>query len=593
MIEDDDAWIHLMDKLIGDKYTIHGCNTITEAKKIYKEFDPSVIFLDLNLPDSVGLEGIIKTNKFAYEKPIVVMSALDDESISMKSIELGACDYLVKGEQDKNILDHIIKYAKKKKDMLIKLKDSEQKYKHIFENIQDVYYEVDFGGNLLEISPSAEKLFDYTIEELKTKNLFELYYDKNDRLKLLDSIKKTGKLIDYEIKLIDKHKKIFYCSISSKLVFKNGNPDKIIGTLRDITHRKKLESQIINTEKIKLVGQLAGGIAHDFNNVLQSILGYSNLIKVNGYNEKFMDKIEKLVINASGITKQLMHYSGDSNLEKKLYSSSKIINDVVKLMRHTFDKRININTDYKTSDDTINCDIEHIKSAFINLALNSQYAMGFEGNIEFIIDHEAINKDKYVAIKIKDNGPGIPKDILPHIFEPYFTTKGSEGNGLGLASVFGIVQNHDGIINVDSSQHGTTFTLYFKHQDKKPSQVNELSEFYKGNGNILIVDDDEYLREFCYEVLTDLGYDCIVAKNGYEAIDKYNESIDLVIMDNKMPALNGYDAAKILKEKYEDAKILLSTGDGAPTYDKNIFINLIRKPYKLSELSKMIKECLE
>ena len=345
----------------------------------------------------------------------------------------------------------------------------------------------------------------------------------------------------------------------------------------------KLERQLQHAQKMESIGRLAGGIAHDFNNILSIILGYSELLLSQiSPNDPIYDKI-KVIYEAGNkgatLTRQLLTFSRKQIIEKKIISINTIIRDFLKILSKMVGEDIVIKTYLSKESCTIEGDPGQIEQILMNLIINARDAMPDGGEIiietavvqldELYTDkHIEIKPGKYVLLTVSDTGEGMDEEVMTKIFEPFFTTKGEgKGTGLGLSIVYGIVKQHNGHIFVYSEKNkGTTFKIYFPAinkivENKESSSINE--SLSHGNETILIVDDSPSICQLIVDTLKPLGYNCLVAKSGKEAIDiiqKYEGEIHLLLTDIVMPYMNGRELAEIIKKERPDIKIIFMSG---------------------------------
>ncbi len=368
----------------------------------------------------------------------------------------------------------------------------------------------------------------------------------------------------------------------------------------------KLERQLQQAQKMESIGRLAGGIAHDFNNVLSIILGYSELLLAQiSPNDPIYEKIKAIHDSgnkAASLTRQLLAFSRKQVLEKKVISINKIIRNFLKILSKMVGEDIVIKTYLSKETCTIEADPGQIEQIIMNLIINAKDAMPNGG--EIIIETDVIQLDefytnknvevkpgKYVLLTISDSGEGMDEEVTEKIFEPFFTTKElGRGTGLGLSIVYGIVKQHNGYIFVYSEKNkGTTFKIYFPASDKIPENEESKTgnrEILQGNETILIVDDDHSICQFILDILKPLGYNCLIANSGREAIDiirKYKGDIHLLLTDIVMPYMNGRQLAEIIKKERPDIKIIFMSG-----YTENVITQNGEFEKEIYNLSKPI-----
>jgi nitrogen-specific signal transduction histidine kinase/CheY-like chemotaxis protein len=382
--------------------------------------------------------------------------------------------------------------------------------------------------------------------------------------------------------------------------------------------KKKLEIQVQQVQKMESIGTLAGGIAHDFNNILMGIQGNASLMALKtdvshpGYGK--IKNIETYVENGTELTRQLLGFARRG----KYHATTTDINDVIEKSASMFGrtkKEIRIQTDLVPEIWTVEVDRGQIEQALLNLYVNAWQAMPEGGSLNLkteniILGADFINKQPYkveagdyIKIIVTDTGIGIDKETQARIFEPFFTTKEmGRGTGLGLASVYGIIKNHGGYINVYSEiGQGTTFTIYLPASTKTitPEIETVTPTAVTGNGIILLIDDEKMIIDVGQELLQELGYDVLTAKSGQEAIEIYSQQaaqVDLVIMDLIMPGMSGGETYDRLKKINTDVKVLLSSGYSINGQAAKILERgcdgFIQKPFNLNQLSEKIQSII-
>ena len=399
----------------------------------------------------------------------------------------------------------------------------------------------------------------------------------------------------------------------------DGKSIGIVEDFRDISERQNLEAQIRQAQKMESIGTLAGGIAHDFNNLLGGILGYVSLMKMrldpSDRNYGYVERIEKAGNRAATLTNQLLAFSRKGKYEISAVDINKSIRNVMNILESTLNK--NIETSCLLEDDIrpIEADPTQIEQVIMNICVNAANAMPHGGKLDiktemslmdeiFCVGHPGARPGNYVRITLSDTGHGMDKETVSKIFEPFFTTKDKgQGTGLGLSMVYGIVKNHGGYVNVYSEPgKGSIFQLYFppitggavKGKEKISTESPS-----GGQETILIVDDEEIIRDMLQDLLEGLGYTVLLAIDGEDALQLYarrHDDIDLVIIDMIMPKMDGKETCIEFRKIDPDVRIILSSGFSQDKVIQDILsacVNgFIQKPFTIPELSKKIREVL-
>lgn len=382
----------------------------------------------------------------------------------------------------------------------------------------------------------------------------------------------------------------------------------------------RVNDRLRQTQKMEAIGQLAGGIAHDFNNMLGGIMGCTGLLEkrlpADSPHLKYITMINDSAQRAAALASQLLSFSRKQTLAVTKIDIHAVVFDSVAILENTIDKRIVIHTELEARRHIVEGEYSQLQNVFINLGINASHAMPDGGELTFLSKivtndhdrHPANNlgfADDYIEVSVVDTGVGIPPEALARIFEPFFTTKDQgQGTGLGLASAYGIVQQHKGTITVDSVVgEGTRFTLVLTltNNPELPNGTmkGDKSELTPGTGTVLVVDDEKVLRFTLERILVDCGYRVLLAENGKDAIDVYNktEKVDLVICDMIMPEMNGYECFLKLKEINPDIKFIIASGftrdNSIEELKKKGLSGFIKKPFKGSVISKMVADTIE
>ena len=383
---------------------------------------------------------------------------------------------------------------------------------------------------------------------------------------------------------------------------------------RDITARKKLEEQLRKSQKMEAMGLLAGGIAHDFNNLLTGILGYANLLSIKEGGDPEVGKaagiIQRSAERASQLTAQLLGFAEQGKNLIVPVELGRVIASVTGVLERTQDPGIRIVTSLRPEGGCVLGDPSQLDQVVMNLSINACDAMPRGGQLKITTDPVTLDEafcrergwmspGKHLLLSVSDTGVGISPENLERIFDPFFTTKApGKGTGLGLSMVFGIVKNHGGCVDVRSEAGaGTVFRVYLPESAVGPAEETAAMDpaLPRGRGRILLVDDQEPVREVAKDMLEALGYDVIIAADGLEGISRYRDlwrEIDLVILDMVMPNMSGADCFRRMKGINPKARVVLSSGysmDGAIQDVMNEgILAFIQKPYRLEELSRVV-----
>ncbi len=380
-------------------------------------------------------------------------------------------------------------------------------------------------------------------------------------------------------------------------------------------------TSLLQAQKMEAIGTMATGIAHDFNNMLTGIMGYSELAEAKSsepYVKQQINKVINTAAKAADLTRQILLIGRKLPPQRKSLDINQVVEDSLSMFRRMVEENIEIKLSFKSSLPQVFADPSQLTQVLMNLIVNARDAMPGGGVLkiitrEFYADEEycsnevAANPGRYVTISVSDTGDGVPEKIRHRIFEPFFTTKEKgKGTGLGLAVTYSIVKNHGGWISIYSEPGiGTEFKIYLpvmKEENKIASGVQETvvkKELPKGTETILLVDDEQTIREIGSSMLLRLGYQVITATDGKEAIDIYKQlspEISLVIMDKIMPKMNGIEAFHRLREFDPNVKVIISSGYAADEEDslkQACITGFLHKPYTTSEMALFVRDALD
>jgi PAS domain S-box-containing protein len=514
------------------------------------------------------------------------------------------------------------------------LMEREKRYRDLYEYAPNAYLTVDKDGVILKCNKTAESLLKYSRNEMIGETISDFFYEKSDQkntLKYFQTFFEThNSLNDFEIKIKHKENRSLWLNIAIEAIKdlkENIVEYRVIAF--DISKRKNveqekiiLEGQLQQSQKMEALGTLAGGIAHDFNNILQVIGGLVEimLIESNENDAQYSNlfAVNHSVERAGDLIKKLLFFSRKAETIKKTLRINSEISNAKSLLNRALPKMVEIDTDLQKDLWFVTADSIQIEQVFLNLGTNASDSMPDGGKItirssnltieeKLTINQINILPGDYVKIDVTDTGAGIDEEIIKHVFDPFFTTKEiGKGTGLGLASVYGIIKNHDGYILCDSIvTKGTNFSIYLPAQKAidekfKSNQVDQGKSIEQGNETILVIDDDFSILNFIYQALQRFGYKLLTVLSGEQALEVYTEKkdkIDLILLDMNMPGMGGKNCLIKLLEINPDAKIVIASGysiDGQKKMVQDIgATSYISKPYKLAELSKLIRDVLD
>jgi len=537
-----------------------------------------------------------------------------NEEIHMRKKDGTIINVLVSGslieiQNQKCVLSSLRDISERKKAEEL-LKESEERYRSLVDISPDGITLVDLERRFIMINPQTVKLHGYKNEkEILEIDPLKLVApeDHEKSIKYVKRLFETGVSTSFELQLLRKDGSRFPAEVNATLLKNNdGNPIAYISIVRDISLRKKLEEEAFKIEKLESIGVLAGGIAHDFNNLLTAILGNISFAKMDiSSSDKIHNRLseaEKASYRAKDLTQQLLTFSkGGMPIKKKI-----VISELLKSACKFALSGSNVKSKFSFASNLleIEADEGQINQVINNIVINALQAMPKGGLLSISAKNYKqklestvpLKRGDYIKIKISDQGIGIPKKHLSQIFDPYFTTK-EMGHGLGLATVYSIINKHEGYITVKSELgKGTTFYIYIPASNKiEIKRQKAKSQENKNAGKVLVMDDEEFILEISQALLASLGYEIYCAKNGEEAIELYeksfknNKKFDLVIMDLTIPGgMGGKETIWELRKIDKDVKAIVSSGYANDPVMSNFqnygFNDVITKPYRIQDL---------
>gem|GEM_PF-1182112 len=505
------------------------------------------------------------------------------------------------------------------------LRVAEKTFRNLLETIQLVAILLDCEGNVTFCNDYLLNLTDWGKEELLGRNWFDLFIPDNKREKAKMAF---SSVIKGKREVLYSEDSIVTRGGSERLISWNNAvlhdlEGKIAGTASigiDITEQKNLEAQLRQAQKMEAVGQLAGGVAHDFNNILQAIMGYGSLLlmKMNGdaTMRHCVDQILEASKKAAEVTRSLLAFSRKQIMNPRPVDLNDIVRGIEKLLSRLISEDIEITISLTNKNVLCVADAGQIEQVLMNLTTNARDAMPKGGRLiietgaidlddAFIRSHGYGKRGRFALLTVSDTGVGLKQDEIEKIFDPFYTTKETgKGTGLGLAMAYGIVQQHGGYINVYSElDQGTTFRIYLPAaQIKEEIAIASSAEPppVGGSETILVVEDDEMLRELSKTVLTENGYKVILARDGQEAVEKFidhRDAIQLAIIDMIMPKKNGKEAYSEMIKIRSDIKVLFASGYTCERIDALSLskeeLHFINKPVSPKQLLRKVREILD
>jgi signal transduction histidine kinase/ActR/RegA family two-component response regulator len=593
-----------------------------------------VVFLDLGLPDSQGLETMRKLRLQDWDVPVIILTGLDDETLAANALHEGAQDYLVKGHFDGYWLTRATRYALERHRLFLDLRRSEQQLAEAqrIANLGSWEWNVHtgriawsaqmyrtFGLDPRQIEPSYESLLSYV--HLEDRVLFQRAFDQ---------------LLTRGIPFHLEHRILTADTTDVRYVLSHGevvapappdSPCQLAGTVLDMTELKQAERALHQTEEqlrqaqqLQAIGRLAGGVAHDFNNLLTAVIGYSEMLldqtDRNDPRRAEIEQIRNAGERATSLTRQLLAFGRKQVLYPTVLDLNAVIEEMERMLRSLIGENIDLAVQIDPKLGKVKVDTAQIQQVVLNLTINARDAMPAGGRLTIETANTDIDESRargqlaippgpYVTLIVSDSGCGMDFETQGRIFEPFFTTKEvGKGTGLGLSTVYGIVKQSGGSIEVYSAPNqGSTFKIHLPRVEENtlpkaaslPDQIEA-----KGTETILLVEDDPMVRTLTLSILRVQGYTVLEAAEGDEAVriaQQHRGPIHLVLSDVVLPGIGCREVVEKVAGLHPDVKVLYFSGYAGDAIirqglvERNI--NFLEKPFTIAQLATKVRGVLE
>jgi|HubBroStandDraft_2_1064218.scaffolds.fasta_scaffold00178_14 PAS domain S-box-containing protein len=503
------------------------------------------------------------------------------------------------------------------------LRAAEEKYRGIFENALEGVYQSTPDGKYVSANPALARMFGFDSPQELTDTRNDItnqeYVTPQSRADFVRELENRGVVRNFEYQAYRRDGKAIWVSANAHAV--RDTEGRILyfeGTVQDITQSRELEQQLRQMQKIEAVGRLAGGVAHDFNNILMAISSYADLLygktPESDARRRYIDEISKATDRAASLTQGLLAFSRKQVISPKVLDLNALIAAQTEMLKRLIPENIELRFMPGDALGRVRVDPGQVEQIVMNLVINARDATPNGGTILLETSNAELDqKDcglqhpaqsgRYVMIAVSDSGCGMSAETQAHIFEPFFTTKEQgKGTGLGLAIVFGIVKQSGGYIFLHSEpDHGSTFKIYLPQVEAADQTEDDESSdrSFRGNETILLVEDEDAVRESASEYLAENGYTVLKAKHGPDALkiaDQHSRPIHLMLTDLIMPQMSGRELSERITSVHPETKVLFMSG-----YSNNLLSNeqildpkhvLLQKPFRLSVLGKRITEIL-
>ncbi len=595
-----------------------------------KGFSPDLILSDYNMPQFNALEALRLLRDGGMAVPFILVTGSQTEEVAVECMRQGASDYILKSSLRRlpsAVLNALSKREAEREKEKAEAEMLRQRayFQTLIENTSDIITVVDTEGVIRYESPAVERLLGYKPHEMVGRSVFEFVHPED-----LDRVRDVfGRAMEdpgaatrsAEFRYLHKDGSWRPLEAVGRALVEGGKIVGGVASSRDISQRKALEAQLRHSQKMETAGRLAGGVAHDFNNLLTTMLGYSDIL-LNRLREgdplrQDVEEIKQSAERAAALTRQLLAFSRKQILAFSAVDLNALLSGMQKMLRRLIGEDVELAVAPAPDLGKVKADPGQIEQVVMNLAVNSRDAMPRGGRIVIRTqnvelrqppvagEREGFRPGPYALLSVADTGAGMTAEVMSHIFEPFFTTKEQgKGTGLGLATVYGIVKQSGGYIEVQSEPgRGTVFTLYLPHFQGTPADEAAPASRRRaagGSETILLVEDERLVRNLCLEVLTKAGYAVLEAQNGEEALRLARENkraLDLIVTDVVMPGMSGRELAKRATASHPRAKVLYLSGymDDAVLRHGVMEegVDLLQKPFTPDQLLQKIRGILD
>lgn len=576
--------------------------------------DWDLVIADYSLPGFSGSAAIDIIRGRGLDVPIIVVSGNIGEDIAVETMRAGANDYLMKGHLKRLVpaVKRELREAQMRRERRAAeeaLKISEQRYRDLFENANDMIYLRDLEGRFLAINQTGERITGYSREELIGTLMLDLITPETVHHAirgLSERLEGRQDLALYQVDLICKGGRRIPIEVSTRVVLENDKPIAVQGIVRDVSERRSLEDQLRHAQKLEVVGRLASGVAHDFNNLLMVINGYTELILDAGDRSEpmrsWVEQIAHAGDRAAALTLQLLTFSRSNVAHPRPIDLNATVAGMTAMLQSLIGEELLLRTELRASPSTIEADPNQIEQVLLNLAVNARDAMSRGGTLTVSTDNADAGPgqpDGLARLIVQDEGVGMAEDTKARIFEPFFTTK-SHGTGLGLSTVSGIVSQAGGSIEVISELgKGSIFRVSFPISSKPIEAVQPKETLQTGHEAILVVEDDAAVRRLVRNLLRSLGYsvfDVGTAADGHSVLAQHGA--DLLITDLILSDIGGVRLASELQAASPGLKVLFTSGHSESALEASGVVlapdvPFIRKPFSKADLAKNVRRLLD
>jgi PAS domain S-box-containing protein len=624
----EDAYA-LCERLDGAGYDVEAVrvSSAVEMRSALERGRYDLVLSDYHLECFSGLQALRVVQAAGLDLPFIIVSGHIGEDRAIELMRAGARDFVTKENPGRlaPAVERELREAHQRRERRRAeeaLRAREQQYRELFENASDMVFTIDLQGRFTSVNRACEAITGYTREEALTLTIGDVLAPEDQGLGARLSTVPAGPVTKrrlVQLTIVGKHGRRIVTEVSWRPIVRDGAVVSIEAIARDLTERRRLEEQLRQAQKMEAVGRLAGGIAHDFNNLLMAVTGYSELLleRLAGDDplRRTAEEIRNAASRATALTRQLLTFSRKQVLRPAVIDLNAVVAELESMLRRLIGEDVVFSTALAAGTAYVRADRGQIEQVIVNLVVNARDAMPDGGRLVVQTRHVSIGlpegdgypglpPGEYVAIEVQDTGVGMSDEVQSHLFEPFFTTKEpGKGTGLGLSTAYSIVAQSGGRIIVQSTEGlGSSFRVLLPAEQgavPKPQGRRGFGSLPRGTESVLLVEDEQGVRELIRDFLVRCGYTVLEAADPVGAIalfDRHGDALQLLITDVVMPGMNGRELAERLLAKRPGLGVLYMSGytdDQVLAHGVARGAGFLQKPFTPDVLARKVRDVLD
>ncbi len=623
VVDDDSQLLRTLSDILNHRgYSPHTASSASEGLALAAQSPaPAVALVDLKLPDMDGLELVSRLREISSLTETVILTGNASVDTAVRALREQSHDYLLKPVAPDQLLGVLSRASERWRRRHVEetLRQTEERSHLLLESISDVVAVLDDKGCLNFATSSLEKQLGYSLDDVTGRSCIDwLHSEDAEKLRSFVLVQVSSPGATGSIELRVRHKDETWRTLACQVTNLRDRPaiNGFLVTARDVTAAQQLERQFRQAQKMETVGNLAGGIAHDFNNVLTAVLGYSELAlahpELPADLHADIDEIQQAGQRAARLTRQLLAFSRQQPTEPKLVNITTVVNELSKMLERLIGEQIALEIKHEPDVAPMRVDPTHLEQVVINLVVNARDAMADGGTVALEIANVAVVTQieggpvpgNYVRLSIRDTGVGMTEEVRARVFEPFFTTKEpGKGTGLGLSTCYGILQQANGGILIESEPgRGTTVHTYWPRATGTPDaeHTRVVHRQKGGSERVLVVDDDDGVRKLTAAILRTHGYSVSAVASAEEALHTLEHPTtrpQLILSDVVLRGISGWQLAALVRDFHPGIRVVLMSGYEKPpmgeTTGTHQWGSPLPKPFTAIELTDKVRQVLD